>query len=102
MRSVRRRFSEASTTSRICGPAVGPGKIPAGENEAEFRRDGDLVAAPLQRAAEELLVREGAIALRRIEEIASQLDGAVEGRDRFAVIPLAIGVAHAHAAEADG
>src|SRR6266702_1709607 len=50
---------------------------------------------------EELLVGEGTIALGRIEEVASDLDGAVKCRDRFLFIGRTIGLAHGHTPETD-
>jgi len=58
-------------------------------------------APVLERPAEQLLVGEGTIALGRIEEGASDLDGTLQGRDRFLLIGRTIGLAHGHTPETD-
>ena len=81
--------------------AFGADLLAAFEAEAEFRRDDDLVAPILQRPADELLVGERAIALGGVEERAAELDRPMKRRDRLAFVSRAVGLAHAHAAEAD-
>src|SRR6266567_541205 len=71
------------------------------ETKAKFGADDHLVAPVLERPAEQLLVGEGTIALGRIEEVASDLDGAVKCRDRFLFIGRTIGLAHGHTPETD-
>src|SRR4051794_16068944 len=90
----------------VLRPAVAAGArlLPVLDAEAELRGEGHLVAPPLERPAQQLLVGVGAVDLRRVEEGASELDGAVEGGDGFALVAFLRGAvrrAHAHAAETD-
>src|SRR5258708_22159680 len=71
------------------------------ETKAKFGGDDYLVAPALERPAEQLLVGEGTIALGRIEEGASDLDGTVKCSDRFFLIRRTIGLAHGHTTETD-
>lgn len=63
--------------------------------------DGRLAAAG-QSLAEELLVAEGAVALGGVEEGDAQLQGAVDGGERFGLVGGAVVGAHPHQAEAFG
>ncbi len=67
----------------------------------ELRGDEHLIALPLQRAAEQLLVREWSVHLGRVEEGDTELDGAVDGGDRLALVGGAVRLAHPHAAESE-
>src|SRR3954471_7494886 len=88
--------------------AVDAGDLAVVEPEAKlgcddeaFARDADL----LHGAGEELLVHERPINFRRVEKRASELDGATDGGDGFAVIALfrsAVRLAHPHQTESDG
>src|SRR5258708_868585 len=69
------------------------------ETKAKFGADDHLVAPVLGRPAEQLLVGEGTIALGRIEEVASDLDGTVQCSDRFFLIRRTIRLAHGHTTE---
>src|SRR5205085_3098087 len=69
---------------------------------AELRRDDDVVAAPLDRATNELLVREWAVHVGRIEKGDSELDGARDRPQGFPVVTARVEVRHAHATEAKG
>src|SRR5258708_15386697 len=69
--------------------------------KAKFGGDDHLVAPVLERPAEQLLVGEGTIALGRIEEVASDLDGTVQCSDRFLLIRRTIGLAHGHTTQTD-
>src|SRR6266571_2922145 len=71
------------------------------ETKAKFGADDHLVAPVLERPTEQFLVGEGTIALGRIEEGASDLDGTVQCRDRFVLIRRTIGLAHRHTTETD-
>jgi hypothetical protein len=53
------------------------------EVEAELRRDHDLVADRLERLADELLVGEGPVDLRGVEEGDAALDGRADDGDPF-------------------
>ena len=78
------------------------------ELEAELGRDDHAVARALElleRAGQQLLVRVRPVRLGRIEEGASELDGAMDGGDGLALVALfggAVRVAHPHQAEAEG
>src|SRR4051812_38926179 len=69
--------------------------------DPHLRGELDLVAAPDDGAADELLVREGPVHLRGIEEGAAELEGPVDRRDRLALVGRAVEGRHAHAAQAD-
>ena len=86
----------------MLGPAVRSGRpLAVLDAEAELRGDRHLVAPPLQRPAQQLLVGEGAVDLGRVEEGAAELEGAVDGGDGLRLVRRAVGLAHAHAAQAD-
>ena len=66
MRSVRRRFSDSSTTFLMCsGRLLRP---PGFDVEAELGRDHDLVAERRERFADELFVGVGAVDFGGVEE----------------------------------
>ena len=105
MWSVCRRRSEPSTASRMCSGRLsqaGDHLLAVLDAEAELRGEDHLVAPPLERPAQQLLVGVGAVDLRRVEEGAAELDGAVDGGDGFRLVRGAVRLAHAHAAKADG
>ena len=58
-----------------------------------------LVPAALDGPADQPLVGEGAVRVGRVEESHAQVEGAVDGGHRLLVIPRAVGLAHAHAAQ---
>ena len=62
----------------------------------------DVAAPRLQRASEELFVRERPVHLGRVEERHAELERAVDRGDRLALVGRAVGLAHPHAAEAEG
>ena len=78
------------------------------ELEAELGRDDDAVARALERlerARQQLLVRERPVRFGRVEEGAAELDGAMDRGDGLALVALfgrAVRRAHAHEAEAEG
>ncbi len=84
-------------------PAVpfGAGLHAADEAEAEFGRDGHMIAAALEGAPDQLLVGERTVALGGVEKRASELDGVMKRRDRFRLVRRTVGLAHPHTAEAD-
>src|SRR5690606_38355962 len=90
----------------MLGTAVGSGGAGSlcliADGEAELGGDDHPVAEGLQPLADEDLVGEGAINLRRVEEVDAKLHGTVQGADRVRLLLTAIAVAHPHAAEADG
>ena len=67
---------------------------------AEFRREHDLVAAALDRSAEQLLVAAVAVSIGTVDEVDAKLGRAMHRRNRFGLARLAIDRRHAHAAEA--
>src|SRR5207249_10866313 len=62
----------------------------------------DLVAPAADPAPDELLVGVGAVHVGGVEEVDAEVERAVDGRDRFAVVVRAVELRHPHAAEADG
>ncbi len=77
-----------------------PGPVRAA-HVAELRGEHDAIALPLDGAPHQLLVGVGTVDVRGIEEGDAQLQGAVDGGDRFGVVAPRIEVGHPHAAEAD-
>ena len=69
---------------------------------AELRRQHDLVAAVADGAADQLLVRERAVHVGRVEKVAAEVERAMDRGDRLRVIVGAVELRHPHAAEADG
>ncbi len=68
----------------------------------ELGRDHDVVAAPLDRPADELLVGQRAVQLRRVKEVDPEFEGAVDRLHRLVVIGRAVERGHPHAPEPDG
>src|SRR3954454_13182774 len=68
-------------------------------DDAEFRGEHDLIATVLDRATDELLVRERSVHVGGVEMRDAEFDGAVNGGDRFVVVPLSVEVGHSHAAK---
>ena len=84
MRSVLRRFSDASATcSDALRPAVHALPRASPSLEAELGRDHDLVADRRERFADELFVRERAIGLGGVEERHAALERRADQRDRL-------------------
>jgi hypothetical protein len=106
MLSVFRRLSEASATARICSgrlsrPSCGPPWRVG--REAEFGGDHDLAAQRRQRFADQFFIVERAVDFGGIEEGDAAFDRrAHQGDHGLAVGRLAVGVRHAHAAQAEG
>jgi hypothetical protein len=69
---------------------------------AELRGNHALIAAALQRASEQTFVGEGAVDVCCVEEVHSDVQGAVDGGDRLAFIAAGVEIGHPHAAEPDG
>src|SRR5262249_40205467 len=70
--------------------------------EAELGGDHDLTAKRLQRFAHQLLVGEGTVNLRCVEEGDAPLNRRVKKRDHLLLVAnRAVAVAHAHAAETE-
>ena len=68
-------------------------------HESKFGGDIHLVASIANCIANQFLILERAIGIGGIEEIDSQFQCPVNGRDRFCVVSRTIGIAHAHATE---
>src|SRR3984885_11951414 len=83
------------------GPAVYADHPVALGTRAKLRGDQYLVAPTLDRSTEQLLVGEGAVVLRCVEEVASQFDRAMNCRDRLSFIRRPVRHAHAHTAKTD-
>ena len=105
--SILSRFSEPSTACLICSgrllsadplrPALGV------ELEPELGGDHHLAAERRERLAHQLLVGEGAVDFRRVEEGDAALDGRADQRDHLCLVGgRAVAEAHAHAAEPEG
>ena len=69
---------------------------------AELGGEHDLVAAVLDRPADELLVGERAVHVGGVEEVDAEVEGAVDRGDRLGVVAAGVEVGHAHAAESEG
>ncbi len=69
---------------------------------AELRGKDHLVAAAADGAADQLFIPEGAVHVGRIEEVAAEVESAVDRGDRRRVVVGAVKLGHTHAAEADG
>lgn len=83
------------------GAAVDADGFSVADGKTEFRGNHHGIAFSLESTADKVLVHEWSVHFRRIEEVHPKLDGAVNGGNRFRVVELlAVGLAHAHAAEA--
>ena len=71
------------------------------ELDPELGSQEDLLAAVGDRAADELLVGVGAVHVGGVQEVAPQLQGALDRGDRLAFVGGAVEGRHAHAAQAD-
>ena len=80
--------------------AIEANDLPIVEPEAELGGDDHLIALALESASEKLLVVPDAVGLGGVEERHPQLDGALEGSDRFRIVAGAVRLAHPHATEA--
>ena len=64
---------------------------------AELGGDDDMLAIARQTAPDELFVAADPVHVGGVEERDAQLDGAVDGSDRFVVVAPAIELRHPHA-----
>ena len=87
----------------VLGAAIDAFKLagPA-DAEAELGRHHDPIASPLQGLPKQPLVGEGAVDFGGIEIGDTEVERAVDRPDRLGIIRRPVGLAHAHAAEADG
>ena len=93
--------------SHVLGRAVDPAdrRYVAGDHAVEVAlhlgRDHVLIALPLDRAPDQLLVGERPVDLRGVDEVDAELERALDGRDRLLLVGLAVERGHAHAAESE-
>ena len=87
----------------VVGPAVQAGGAVAVEGESELGGDHHVVADVGQSLADELLVGERPVDLGSVEEGDAELDRLADDGDAVLLVEVqAVGMAEAHAAEADG
>ena len=88
----------------VVGAAVDAahGRVVGVADDAELRRQHDLVAAVGDRPADELLVGVRPVDVGGVQQRHAELEGAVDRGDRLVVVAGAVELAHAHAAEAEG
>src|SRR5881397_2652179 len=105
MRSVPSRFKEPSTAVRMFAGLLSsvPGATAGVGDEAELRRKHDAVAASLEGAADEFLVRVGAVDLGGVDVGDAQLECSLDGADRLGVAARRVEVVagHRHRAKSD-
>ena len=68
-------------------------------HESELRGHPHFVTPAADRLADQLLVGERAVGVRRVEQINPQIQGPVDGRDGLGLVCRPVGIAHTHAAE---
>src|SRR5271165_3837439 len=85
----------------MLGPAFDTDLLSVVEAKAKFCRDHQLVAPAFERPAQQLFIDERTIDLGRVEESASQFDGAIQCGHRLGFIRRTVALAHSHAAQAD-
>ncbi len=68
-------------------------------HDAELRRDCDCVAPAIDGLPDELFVGERSVHVGGVEERDAEVERAVDRCGRLGVIPGAVEIAHAHAAE---
>ena len=84
----------------VLGPAVHAAvRRVVSADDAELGGQHDLVAPVGDRAADQLLVGAAAVHVGGVEEAHAQLERAVDRRDRFGVVALAVELGHPHAAQ---
>jgi hypothetical protein len=76
------------------------GRRPVGAAR-ELGRDHVLVAAPLDRAADKLLVCHRPVQLRRVEEVAAEIERALDRGRRLLLVGGPVERRHPHAAQSD-
>src|SRR5882724_2821661 len=91
-----------SDLPNVFGPTVGSADHALQKVPTKFRRHNGLVPAPLECPTEEFLVDIGAICQRSVEEVDTEINGAMDGGDRLRLIRFTVVVAHSHTAEAEG
>ena len=105
MWSVPSRRSEPSTAVRMFAGLLSRfhGPPPAWEMKPNFVASTTSSRRSLMRAADELLVGEGAVDLGGVDQRDAEVERAVDGADGLGVVGAGAGVGggHAHAAETD-
>ena len=71
-------------------------------DDAALRGEDDALALSTDGAADQLLVRVGAVHVRGVEQRDAELEGAMDRRDRLALVTGPVEIAHPHAAEPEG
>ena len=99
-----RRFRLSSQQlAHIFGPAIDAKEGAIGcAHVAELGGDHELLPLALDGAADQFLVGAHAIHVGGVEEGDAELEGAVDGGDRFRIVTPGIEVRHAHAAQPHG
>src|SRR4030095_14708405 len=95
---LQRRVTRTLNVFR--GPADSQPRAIVVPNVAELRREYDLTVPITNGAADETLIRARAVCVCRIQEIDSEVQSAMDCRDRLRIVMFAIELGHAHAAEA--
>ena len=105
MWSVPSRLREPSAAARTLAGvlSITPGSASGVRHQAELRRHHDLVAAALDRPADQFLVEEGAVDLGGVEVGDAQIQCPVDGADRFGVAAFTgvVVAGHRHRTQAD-
>ena len=70
-------------------------------HDAALGREHDLIAAAADGAADQLFVGVRAVHVGGVEQRDAELEGAMDGGDRLALIAWAVELAHPHAPESD-
>src|SRR5215510_14624448 len=88
----------------VIGPAVNAsdGGVVGIAHNAELGGQKHLIALPLDRATDQLFIGVWPVYIRCVQKIDAELQRAVNSRDGFSIVTIAVKFAHAHAAEADG
>ena len=69
---------------------------------AELRRELHVVSPARYGLADELLVRERPVHVRRVDKGDAEVDGPLDRRDRFTLVARTVELAHPHAPEPQG
>jgi hypothetical protein len=98
-RRRKRRLARAARVLRARVDAPRPALV---ADDAELRRQDDVVAAIRDRRAHELLVLAAAVHVGGVQQRDPERQRAVDRLDRLVVVGRTVELGHAHAAEAEG
>ena len=85
--------SSSTVAADVLRAAVDVPRVAAGVgNQAEFRREDDVVPAAFDRATDQFLVHEGAVDLGGVDERHFEVESPVDRADRFVVVRSRPGV----------